>query len=309
MSLVLAGRLARRWGVAWLLSIVIGVGVGRLIDSEQIAYESRVTRENYEIMLLDVRLTIPVPLTNTPHGERQPSWSPDGTQIAFSSDVTGAWEIYTLDLSTPGATPQQLTADGARAMHPAWTPTGGVIAYDSSDSGRLQLYLRPAMGGTPEQITITSGEDASWSPDGTRLAYESYQDSDLEVYVLDVETGAQQNITDNMMFNEWSAAWSPDGAQLAFSSTRNSEWQVYIADLVADAETRQLTALPRDTAGAAWSLDGRWLIVEMYEVSGTRSLYRVPSDGERVTLRAARRLTTSPTDDRFAAWRPEPMGR
>ncbi len=304
-----------------LSTLLIYVGLlaviraGAWLPPEQIAYDARKSRENYDLHLLDVRWRIDIPLTRTPYGERAPAWSPDGSQLAFASDVDGRWEIYVRSMTDLSAPPTQITADFARAMHPAWSPDGTQIAYDSSKDGNLELYLldvseRPgAQTVSPtrqQRLTniVGTDEQPAWSPDGERLAFASYRDGDLDVYMMDLATRETRNLTENIADTEWGAAWSPDGEILTFTSSRETFWQIYAVDPLAPEAVTPLTAFSRDVAEARWSPDGAWLTLERYDRTGTRSLYLLPTDAARQNERALRRLTLGPTDDRGAAWRP-----
>jgi Tol biopolymer transport system component len=296
-----------------LLSLLLYGGVlaaayiGTWLPPDQIAYEARKSRENYDLHLLDVRWRVDVALTRTPYGERAPAWSPDGTQLAFAANVTGNWELYTLDLTDPAATPRQLTDDDARAMNPAWSPDGTQLAYDSSRDGNLELYLMPVNAPQAAQrLTQAVGADErpAWSPDGAQLAFASYRDNDQDIYLLDIATGDTRNLTDNIADSEWGAAWSPDGATLTFTSSRETFWQVYAIPPDTPESVTPLTAFAEDVAATGWSPDGAWLAVELYDHTGTRSLYRLPANATQQREHRLQRLTLGPSDDRAAVWRP-----
>jgi Tol biopolymer transport system component/DNA-binding winged helix-turn-helix (wHTH) protein len=98
-----------------------------------------------------------------------PTFSPDGGTLAFASDRSGRFEIFARALA-PGAREVPLTADGQDNVQPAWSPDGRYIAYHSILRGGL--WLMPALGGTPRQISEL-GSAPAWSPDGTKLAFSS----------------------------------------------------------------------------------------------------------------------------------------
>ena len=104
---------------------------------------------------------------------RHPTWSPDRTKIAFAEGPGGAtgYDIYTFDLTTPGATPQNITnSSGVTDDRPAWSPDGTRIAYESGND----IMVHALSGGSDLNLTSTltpKAWKAAWSPDSQTLYY------------------------------------------------------------------------------------------------------------------------------------------
>ncbi len=98
-----------------------------------------------------------------------PTFSPDGSQIAYCSDRDGSFEIYVRQLAPEGRE-IRITSDGRDNYEPAWSPDGSRIAYASR--GTPGIWLVPALGGEPRRLT-TFGSRPAWSPDGGTIAFES----------------------------------------------------------------------------------------------------------------------------------------
>ena len=121
-----------------------------------------------------------------------PSWSPDGTRLAFRSPRDGSWRLYTVPVDgrqvdlVEGAEPQVLGA--------AWSPDGEWIAYVAGGVATgWDMYVVPANGGDPVQMTFDSASAAlrpSWSPDGTWIAYSSNRGGSLNLWGVPFESGA-----------------------------------------------------------------------------------------------------------------------
>jgi DNA-binding winged helix-turn-helix (wHTH) protein len=117
-----------------------------------------------------------------------PSLSPDGSSIAYSSDQSGEFEIYVKSLA-PGGQQLQLTNDGGGNFSPAWSPDGKQIAYYSAQKGGI--WLIPALGGTGHRLT-DFGSSPAWSPDGTRIAFQPEQNAGIApstIWVVSAQGG------------------------------------------------------------------------------------------------------------------------
>jgi Tol biopolymer transport system component/DNA-binding winged helix-turn-helix (wHTH) protein len=98
-----------------------------------------------------------------------PSISPDGRTVAYSSDATGAMEIYTAGFSA-GGREVALTNDGGQNMNAEWSPDGQWISYHSRKKGGI--WIVPSAGG-PARRVVDFGSQATWTPDGRRLVFTS----------------------------------------------------------------------------------------------------------------------------------------
>jgi Tol biopolymer transport system component/predicted Ser/Thr protein kinase len=114
-------------------------------------------------------------LTDDVHKDRVPRWSPDGKRIAFYSNRSGRYEIWTINRDGGGL--QQLTFTSGRSiLYPVWSPDGTRLAYSASGGGPSIMETRkpwkeqsrqalPGLAKADEPLMIWS-----WSPDGRKLA-------------------------------------------------------------------------------------------------------------------------------------------
>ncbi|MGA2345616.1 MAG: hypothetical protein ABSF93_06390, partial [Candidatus Sulfotelmatobacter sp.] len=103
---------------------------------------------------------------------------------------------------------------------PTWSPDGKRIAFISNMSGRNNLWLVPAEGGWPVQLTISDQRQTApaWSPDGKWIAYQSDYDGDeqWDIFLVSPKTGKVVNLTQTREIAELNPTWSPDGRYLAY---------------------------------------------------------------------------------------------
>ena len=108
-----------------------------------------------------------VPRAPSSSADYAPSFSPDGTRLAFSSNRSGTEEVWLAEAD--GANPRQLTHLGAHiAGSPRWSPDGKHIVFHARVPDVAQIYVVDADGGLPRRITngARSFFMPSWSTDG-----------------------------------------------------------------------------------------------------------------------------------------------
>lgn len=283
----------------------------------QIAFDSlRVGGNNlYDIYLMNSDGSAPVNLTNHVANEGEPSWSPDGSKIAFQSDrdniESGRPDIYVMDAD--GGNVTRLTTNPAFDESPEWSPDGGRLAFittrDDPNNNIRQLYLMNSDGSGQTRLTFGDSiqPTLTWSPDSSKIAFSApvggaLPPDILRIYTISSAGGPVSPLTTvTVPEADIQPAWSPDGLQVAFVRTlsgQNGSPEIYVVD--ADTSNlRRLTNNSVDDIQPAWSPDGS-AIAFVSSRDGNREIYLMYPDGSGES-----NLTNNSAHDDGPAWRPQ----
>jgi dipeptidyl aminopeptidase/acylaminoacyl peptidase len=149
-----------------------------------------------------------VRLTNDPTGASMPSWSPDGSKIAFVSgraDPNG--DIFVMNPDRSGVT--QLTSGPGYDFQPQWSPDGSRIAFESSRGDSTNVYIMNADGSDVHRLTTTGNETRfAWSPDGKQIAFVGGGNSS-QLYVMNADGSNIHAIASVPSYGFGEIAWRP----------------------------------------------------------------------------------------------------
>ena len=222
----------------------------------------------------------------------EPSFSPNGRQIAYYRPFNGIW-IYDLDsksnthvVGSSYAEFGGFSPDGSRVVfhewvgnwwsadvnlyivntdgsgrtqlpqgiRPAWSPKGGLIVFDSCRGTSCGIFVVQPDGQGFRQVTSDAGGKASWAPDGNRIVYSADGGGDPEIWIVNQDGSGRKQLTNNEG-NDTLPVFSPDGRYIYFLSDQNgTAWAVRAMrpDGTGVKTIRQIGVAPRWQFARLW---------------------------------------------------------
>jgi Tol biopolymer transport system component/DNA-binding winged helix-turn-helix (wHTH) protein len=248
-------------------------------------------------------------LTFEPGLEIDPSWSPDGRFVAYSSDQGGNFDIWVRSIGEGNSV--QVTSSVAHDWQPNWSPDGLSLVFRSEREGG-GLFVVPALGGSERKL-CGFGYHPRWSPDGSQVLFYSSAYTGAvksKTFVINASGGTPRDVLNDFVAQFVSTllvAWHPDGTRLSvWGNHRQAGWSFWTVPLNGGTPLQsqidpdvqsQLKEAGVRFANFLWMPSANGLIFEG-ESQGVRNLWKVKVDPS--TLRwidGLERITTGAGKD------------
>ena len=188
---------------------------------------------------------------------RSAGFSADGKRLA----ITARGEVFDVPVEK-GVTRNITRTPGANERGAAWSPDGQYIAYISDRTGETEIYLQPAAGGEP--IQLTSGNDTyirqlQWSPDSKIVLY---TDRKNRIVTVDVATKVKKIVMQNPESEFYEVAFSPDSRWITYTKPAPNQFSVVYVYNLAEGKEYPITEKWYNSSSPAFSTDGKYLLFE-----------------------------------------------
>ena len=263
-----------------------------------------------QIYLVNVDGTGIQQVTELADGACQPSWSPDGSRMAFTSPCRSNRDQY------PGGSIWVTNADGSGMQPlvsapggdyaPAWSPDGDQIAFTSLRDGWPQIYVVNVNGSGRANLSDNTAHESypAWSPSGDQIMYISTRSGVQEVWVMTSEGSSAERFSRSAGRSNHRPRWSPNGEVVVYYQEIGGVRRLVVVQYQEGGapEVRVCPEGPLSVQPMAepnWSLDGRWLTFETWPDGVNHNIAIMSSSCANYA-----ELTSDPALDFDAAWRP-----
>ena len=251
-----------------------------------------------------------------------PAWSPDGTKIAFISNQSDKYEVWTMN--SDGSGRKRLTDLKLLSSLPRCSPDGSKIVFSSQITGAdghryVEIFVMNSDGTGLQQITDSTiiaaqaekpgdrtywNSVPTWSPDGSKILFGSNREGDgvtPVLYTMNPDGSGQGKFG---LFADVDGAqpdWSPATGKIVYVRGSAAKGDIWVMDGYSPfplLTAKKLTDNIDNNTAPVWSPDGKEIAFNS-DAGNNKDIYIMNADGSN-----SRRLTTDKANDGFPSWRP-----
>ena len=255
-----------------------------------------------------------------------PAWSPDGTRIAFNSNQSDNYEIWSMN--EDGSDRRKITSEKEKNYAPSWSPDGTRIAFigerkDAAGDASVEIFVINSDGSDFKQVTdsstwVSSAEPSAesgqghsekvrwnsvptWSPDGFKILFASNRDDTRPIlYTMNPDGSDQKKLGLFFEVDGTQPDWSPVTNKIIFvrgSVARGDIWVMDGGSPFPLLTAKKLSDNLDNNHSPAWSPDGAQ-IAFISDTHGNADVFIMNADGSNV-----RRITYDKANDYHPTWR------
>ena len=200
-------------------------------------------------------------LTTNPMRDRQPIWSPDGTEMAYFAFDSGGWYRHVWTMNPDGTGKTQRTFGDVVDETGDYSPDGTKISFIRyRGASMFDIKILHLADNTVEHFLTKSGESLHmprWSNDGTKILFNLHKDSDTvhEIHMINTD-GTNEVTLVTLSYHGLHACWSPDDTQVIFVLDDG----LWLVDTTPPYAQTPLFSTSHPATHAAYSPDGEYIL-------------------------------------------------
>ena len=225
-------------------------------------------------------------------GATSPTWTSDGHEIVFSTEVPqeALWRIAVPSIARP-ARPESLTSLGSNVIEPTISSRRHRMAFAHllfhGNIWRVPTPSGPGVSKLEKQgfptraapFVFSTRNDLApqYSPNGKKIAFMSDRSGNLEIWVCERDGSNAMQLTFFGGPLVTNPSWSPDSSRIAFDSNAAGEFDVWVTS-ASGGKPQRMTSHPANDGNPSWSRDGRWIYFDSAR-TGEQQVWKIPADG------------------------------
>lgn len=234
-------------------------------------------------------------------GGYDPTWSPDGSKIAFAAFGDGSWGIFIAQLG--GLTRSRVTGLDYSAYEPHWCSDGRIVFRYAGGVSKGIASIAETGEDLAFLVDDSTATDPKCSPNSGAIVFSTKRDGNREVYRASIDGTNQVNLTQHPL-DDWGPAWFPNGEKVVFLAQReDTHSDLYAMDATGSNQARLTTKLWYELEPAV-SPDGTQIVFTHISGVYPSALFLLNLDGGAITPIGFH--SQNPRDNGRAspAWRP-----